>query len=190
MNIPSRYMPRAIRKTPAAGTWLILALLVLAGATIAALSRPVMTGLGAAVVVALVLWGAGAVRREKARLAALADTRRGETICQFARSFDARAVDTWVIRAVYEQVQGLLHSTYASFPLRASDRLQDLGIDTDDIEMELAVSLSKSTGRSLDKPKANPFFGTINTVSDLVMFFNAQPLVVERRRSDLSIKSN
>ncbi len=189
MNIPSRFMPRATRQGPLPGVWLLLALTVLGGAAISALAHPAMTAMAAAVVAAVVCWGVVSVRNEKARLAALAESRHGETICQFARSFDARAVDTWVIRAVYEQVQSLLHSTCASFPIRASDHLQDLGIDTDDIEMDLAVSLSDSTGRSLDNPKANPYYGAINTVSDLVMFFNAQPLVVEREHADFRTSS-
>lgn len=55
--------------------------------------------------------------------------------------------------------------------------------------MDLAVSLSGATGRSLDNPKANPHYGAIDTVSDLVMFFNAQPLVVEREHADLRTSS-
>jgi hypothetical protein len=39
------------------------------------------------------------------RLAGLAVGRPGESICTFARSFGRRAADTWVIRAVYEELQ-------------------------------------------------------------------------------------
>ena len=38
-------------------------------------------------------------RREALRLA---QSRAGESICQFARSIDCRRVDTWVVRAVYD----------------------------------------------------------------------------------------
>jgi hypothetical protein len=185
MHIPSRLMRRASRPEPIPGLWLVLALPLLGVAGLSALSHPIGTAVVMATVVGLVCWGVVAVRRQRARLATLASSRRGETICQFARSFDRRSVDTWVIRAVYEQVQGLLHSTCTSFPLRASDRLQDLGIDIEDIEMDLAVSLSESTGRSRDNPEENPFYGQINTVSDLVMFFSAQPLFAERRLASL-----
>ena len=184
MNVSSRFMHRPRRPGPVPGLWLVLALLLLGGAAIAALSHPATTAVAMGILLVLVCWGTVSVKREKARLAAIADSRQGETICQFARSFDTRSIDTWVIRAVYEQVRNLLHSTCPSFPLRASDRLEDLGIDTDDIEMDLAVSLSESTGRSLDQPQTNPFYGAISTVSDLIMFFNAQPLVVDRTLAD------
>lgn len=44
-------------------------------------------------------------RREALRLARMAQGRAGESICQFARSIDCRRVDTWVVRAVYEELQ-------------------------------------------------------------------------------------
>jgi hypothetical protein len=44
-------------------------------------------------------------RRYKAQLRKLAESRAGESICEFARCFERHQVDTWVIRAVYEQLQ-------------------------------------------------------------------------------------
>jgi hypothetical protein len=43
-------------------------------------------------------------RKRRARLAALAQARQGESICQFARAFNLRDVDAWVIRAVWDTV--------------------------------------------------------------------------------------
>jgi hypothetical protein len=95
---------------------------------------------------------------------------------QFARDFDTRAVDTWIVRAVYEQVQGQLKHVHPAFPVRASDRLkEDLHLDDDDLDMDLAVQVEQRTGRSLDETKANPLFGKVKTVRDLVLFFHAQP---------------
>jgi len=71
----------------------------------------------------------------------------------------------------------LLGSDRAGFPLRASDRFDVLGLDEEDIDMDLADSVSCRSGRSLDDAKANPYFGKIATIADLVMFFNAQPLI-------------
>src|SRR5689334_16448601 len=66
------------------------------------LSRPLLAVPLLAVGTALTLFG---VKREKRRKHLLIAARDGESICQFARSFDRHRVDTWVIRAVYEQLQ-------------------------------------------------------------------------------------
>jgi len=119
------------------------------------------------------LWSAYANRRETRRLQALADARAGDTICHFARSFDTRNTDTWVIRAVHEELQ-LLLAPCVAFPIRASDVLLDeLRIDSDDLE-DLIVDVAERTGRSLDRAEHNPFFGKVRTVRDLVSFVDAQ----------------
>jgi len=143
--------------------------------------HPVLTTLAVATFALLVIVSG---KNEKRRLAALAETRPGESICEFARAFERRSVDTWVVRAVYEQVQELLRPSYDGFPVRADDLLtEDLGIDMDDVEMDLAPVLAERTGRSLDRTESNPFFGKLSTVADLVHFFSLQPLVAMRERS-------
>jgi hypothetical protein len=100
----------------------------------------------------------------------IAKEREGESICQFARGFDCRTVDTWIIRAVYEQYSG-------RFPLRPSDRLEeDLGIDGEDLLFD-ARDIAQRTGRSLDECESNPMFGNVKTLRDMVMFFHHQPLL-------------
>ena len=69
--------------------------------------------LASAAVVALVIaatWKT--VRSERARLLRMASSRNGECLCQFARSFDTRAVDTSVIRAVRDSIQHSLDFTH------------------------------------------------------------------------------
>src|SRR5471032_295887 len=107
MRPPSRFMPKLAR--PKAGLlaralfWVVLtglgcwAFATHPGCTSAVLSFLVVT---------LVLDSS----LQRRRLRALAAQRSGESICDFARSFDARAVDTWVIRAVYEALQDYLAS--------------------------------------------------------------------------------
>jgi hypothetical protein len=103
--------------------------------------------------------------------------RHGESICTFARSFDNRHTDTWVIRAAHQELQQLLKSYVPHFPVRASDSLlQDLHMEDDDVE-ELIAEIASRSGHSLDETESNPFFGNIHTVSDLVLFINAQPHV-------------
>lgn len=114
-------------------------------------------------------------RAQRDSLCRLAMERRGESICQFARSFDTRAVDTWVIRAVYDTLQQDLHDMHPAFPVRASDLLQDLLCDPDDLDMHLADELARRSCRSLNNPQANPLYGKIRSVGELVLFLNAQP---------------
>jgi hypothetical protein len=113
--------------------------------------------------------------RFKARLRKLVESRAGESICEFARSFERHKVDTWVIRAVYEQLQEYLGGD-PPVPIRATDRLKDdLPVDMEDVEMDLAFQISQRTGRSLRNTIANPYYARVKTVEDLVLFFNAQP---------------
>ena len=106
----------------------------------------------------------------------VARARTGESICEFTRAFDARRVDTWVIRAVYERVQQELRPVCPSFPVRASDRLkEDLRLDDDDIDLDILPDVISRTGRSMEDHKRNPLYGKVTTVADLVTFFTAQP---------------
>ncbi|TXI90954.1 MAG: hypothetical protein E6Q34_08120 [Burkholderiaceae bacterium] len=114
--------------------------------------------------------------REDQQLLALAALRVDDSICEFAREFDCRKVDTWIIRAVYEQLQMRLRHLHPAFPVRADDRLkEDLFLDDDDLEMDLVHEIEERTGRSLKDFSANPCRGKVVTVSDLVLFFQAQP---------------
>ena len=105
------------------------------------------------------------VRRR--RDATIARTRDGESICHFARSFDFRKIDTWIIRAVYEAFS-------ERYPIRAEDSLlEDLLMDDEDLEFDVAA-VADRVGRSLDDAERNPFV-RLETVRDLVMFLQHQP---------------
>jgi hypothetical protein len=132
----------------------------------------------------LVLFAASETDLKKRRLALsrLAATREGQSICEFARDFDARHVDTWVIRAVHESLQAELSHFHPGFPVRASDRLlEDLQLDSDDLDMVVAVEVEQRTGRSLENVQNNPYYGRVKTVGDLVLCFQAQPADTTRR---------
>ncbi len=184
MNSPSRLMPKVRQQARSLPAWAALgafALLSFGCLGYFWFVHPALTTLAVAVLALLVIVSA---KNEKRRLAALAEKRHGESICEFTRAFERRSVDTWVVRAVYEQVQELLRPSYACFPLRADDRLKDdLGIEMDDVEMDLAPAVAERTGRSLDHTESNPFFGKLSTAADLVRFFSSQPLVAVRKRS-------
>lgn len=101
--------------------------------------------------------------------------RADATICHFARAFERRTVDTWILRATYEHL-----SQSHGKPIRADDRLDLLDIDPEEIDFEIA-GIADHCGRSLDHPDANPFFESITTVRDLVLFLNHQPMLAATR---------
>lgn len=92
------------------------------------------------------------------------------TICHFARTFERRSVDTWILRATYEQL-----SESHGQPIRADDHLLDL-LDAEEIDFDVA-ELAARCGRSLDQPAANPFYENLTTVRDLVRFLDHQPML-------------
>lgn len=116
---------------------------------------------------------------EQRRMKRIALSRPHVGICEFARSFNCAETDTWVIRAVYEELGAYLSSNNAPFPLLASDNLfsnYSLNIESLDLQ-EVAEAAAARAGRSMKDTAANPYFDKVNTVSDLVHFLNAQPRV-------------
>ena len=91
-----------------------------------------------------------------------------------ARSFDTRAVDTWVIRAVHDTLQRELESDRPAFPTRASDHLEAILSDPDDLDLNLVPEVARLSGRWLDDAARNPHYERVWSVADLVMFFNEQ----------------
>ena len=113
------------------------------------------------IVVGMTLYGEWQDSREAKR-------RSGESICSFARSFDCRVIDTWIIRGVYEEFSW-------SYPIRADDSFaEDLGIVDEDFE-EGVIAVAKRIGRSLEDAESNPMFDKLSTVRDLVLFLQHQP---------------
>ncbi len=111
----------------------------------------------------------------------MADKRQGLSICQFARQFSPHTVDTWVIRAVWNTLQGNGYIDYP-LPLKASDKLDDdldLVNDADELE-ELVEDIAARCGRDLCGIEDNPFL-PVTTVGSLVSVLNAQPMTQERR---------
>jgi hypothetical protein len=109
----------------------------------------------------------------KRRLQRMIKERKNDSICRFARSFDYRRIDTRIIRAVYEEA-----CDWTSFPTRISDDFdKDFHMDPEDLE-DMAQIIAHRAQRSLDDYKKNPFYGQVNTVKGLVLFFLHQPLRV------------
>lgn len=127
--------------------------------------------------------GAAVTKREKRRYEALARSREGVSICQFARSFDLRQTDTWIIRATYQELQQWLQPYVAAFPVCASDGLfSDFHLEADELD-DLLQDIAARSGRSLEKAEDNPWYGSVHTVKDLVAFISAQAATSCRQAS-------
>jgi hypothetical protein len=170
-------MPKYLPVKTGRMLWVYLAALA-AGLLYALVSAPVGTAVFALLFFGAFLMARSEKRRDEEHLRCLAGEREGESICEFARGFDTRQVDTWIVRAVFEQLQCQLNHIHPSFPVRATDRLkEDLHLDDDDLDFDIAKEVEQRTGRSLNGSSANPFFGKVETVADLVMYFQWQPNV-------------
>jgi len=112
-------------------------------------------------------------KKTKAKFSLLAKERREISICEFARSFNTKKIDTWVVRAVYEQIQEYV----PTIPIKENDTLFELlEIDEEDLEFDILSEISQRTGRSLEGLEDNDYFKNLKTVGDLVYMFNEQPL--------------
>lgn len=109
----------------------------------------------------------------------LARQRQGLSICQFARSFDYRRVDTKIIRAVYNGFQQQISFGITGFPVMATDDIAKIYFWEDEELHDFAQELAMQTGRSWDLAENNPLYGKVNTVKDLVLFLNYQPKLVQ-----------
>lgn len=124
-------------------------------------------------VLAVLVW-VGMYRRRR-WFRTLAAAREGENLCSFARSFGRREVDTWVVRAVHEQLQEELRCSGGVCPIRGSDRLdKDLRIDMETVEEMLPV-IAQRTGRRIEDTRQNPWYDKVHCVADLVHFVDALP---------------
>jgi hypothetical protein len=143
-------------------------------------SSPKLVLLGVAALLGLFAIAHHQAKRDEVKLHALASARSGQSICEFTRDFDYRSVDTWIIRAVYEQLQSQLTHIHPAFPIRADDRLkEDLLLDDDDLDLDVAQEVEARTRRRLDGAIGNPYFDKVKTVRDLVLFFQSQPREVD-----------
>jgi hypothetical protein len=111
------------------------------------------------------------------RFRRLARKRTGLTICQFARSFDFRRVDTKIIRAAYEGLQEWAGGGVKNFPVMASDDIAGLYRIEDEELDDFAKELAHKLGRDWNDHEKNPLYGKVITVRDLVLFLNFQPKV-------------
>lgn len=171
MRTPSRRMPKFVRRPVTWAGWLVQGFIV--AAIIGFFwSAPKALYFVPFIIIGFLL----EARHQRWRLQRMAKERAGESICTFARSFDCAATDTWVIRAVYEQLQTYLQADVAVFPLQREDNMvKQLGVDPEDLCYDIMDEIATRTGRSLEDTGQNPYWDKMETVGDLVQFFLHQP---------------
>jgi hypothetical protein len=172
MKVASRFIPAAMNSPLKPVRWLVLAGLV-ALILYCAWLHPAVVGIVLAATIVFSIWWNQATRRSLQRLA---ESRKGETISEFVASFDAGNTDTWILRAVYEELQAYLAPHFPAFPVRAEDDLcRDLKIEQPHLDFDIARRVLERTGRSLDGAQLNPLYGKVRTVRDFVNFVADQP---------------
>lgn len=103
--------------------------------------------------------------------------RQGEDIGTFVHALPIRELDAWVVRATYEELSADLKTGQEPFPLRPSDRFDDLYINVDDLEDGLLPVIAARCQRSLTDLEKNPRLQTLETVEDLIQMLMLQPKV-------------
>lgn len=171
MKPPSRYMPKFKEAPTNAIGWVFLTFLL--GLLLWLVWTVPYLLLLIPIYFVMAFWE----RRKRTRhFSILLKERQSDSICSFSRYFEYREVDTWVIRAVFEQLQNYLNPERENFPIRPTDDVFiDLKIDEEDFEFDLVEEIAQRTGRSLEDAESNPYYGKANIVENLVYFFNEQP---------------
>lgn len=170
MKQASRFMPKYEPK--AANKPALIGLLLLTAAIV--VYQPIYLVIITGIALLALTWSKFEEPKIKKHFADLYEERKSLSICEFAREFDSRAVDTWIIRAVYEQLRAAL-PTNEKMPIKASDNLSDtLKLDEDDLDLDLVEEIAQRTGRSTENFEMNPYYGKVTTARDLVLFFNHQ----------------
>lgn len=134
--------------------------------------------------VAALLWCFNLLDRRFRRK--LASSRVQESICTFARSFDRREVDPWLLRAAYEELSQSLAVDGCPTPIRAADRWEkDLKIDGEDM-WDLVMVIAVRAGRDLEGVEQNPYWPSVQkdcTIRDLISLLQHQPKKKETKQS-------
>ncbi|GGC03294.1 hypothetical protein GCM10011352_31890 [Marinobacterium zhoushanense] len=102
---------------------------------------------------------------------------RGEAnICEYARSFDFRNVDTKIMREVWNELQNFLGQYNGKpFPLKANDLFdKTYNMDPDDLD-DIYWSVADRLGIDTENPETNPYFNKVTSVKNLVLFLHHQP---------------
>jgi len=158
--------PLAALRKMTLGDWVIGAIVATAVVWFVVIAPPPLNWMtaGAFILVALL------TALHHRRLKRIRAERKEESICTFARTLPAKAHDTWIIRAVYEEIHQQVEA-----PIRPSDNLRRFwGIHGEDID-DAVMRIAHRAGRSMADTPKNPWFDRVTTVADLISFLEHQP---------------
>ncbi|MFV9657329.1 hypothetical protein ACNFCK_20780 [Pseudomonas sp. NY15366] len=112
------------------------------------------------------------------KLKKLSLARGDANICEYARSFDYRVVDTRIMREIWNEVQKALGNPNGKpFPIKADDLLEETyNIDPDDLD-DIYWKIADRLGIDTQNPEENPLFNKVTSVRNLVMFLHYQSQV-------------
>ncbi len=108
----------------------------------------------------------------------LATERGSPNICEYARSFDYRNVDTKIMREVWNEIQASLGNyNKESFPVRADDLFtKTYNMDPEDLD-DIYWDVADRLGIDTENPESNPYYEKVTSVKNLVLFLHNQPKV-------------
>ena len=127
-----------------------------------------------ALVLVIVIW----MVIDHYRMKKIAIERGNPNICEYARSFDYRNVDTKIMRAVWNEVQlNLGNYNGKPFPVKAEDMFEETyNMHPDDLD-DIYWSVADRLGIDTEQPENNPYFNKVTSVKNLVLFLHNQPRI-------------
>jgi hypothetical protein len=169
MKTFSRWMPPAVEEAASIRAKVVFAAVVACLALLLVYS-PKARGVS----ILILVFGGLIYIRQRRSAKRLRSARPLDDIGTFARALDRRSpeFDPWVVRAVWDGVQS--YCTVAGrTPIRPSDRL-DSYVDPEDWINPLAVDAAKRSGRTTQGLEANPVFGGLVTIEDMIRLLSTQ----------------
>ena len=170
----SRWMPPEPEPLSTAPGWVVVVAIII----LPQLAGAVFTRGGKYMLVLLPLFCLASEMERRRRLRRLVAERSQEDIGTFAQAFARRGepFSPHVVRAVWDALEPYVSFMGSRVPVRPADRVnEDLHIDWDDIDLILSEAAERSD-RSIDRIEANPWYGRVYTVGDMVRLLSVQPL--------------
>lgn len=127
------------------------------------------------IVIAIIFVGIIFTVANHLRIKKLALSRGEPNICEYARSFDFRKVDTKIMREVWNEVQSALGTfNNTPFPIKADDLFNETyKFDADDLD-DIYWAVADKLGIDTENPQLNPYYNQVTSVRNLVLFLHHQ----------------
>lgn len=136
------------------------------------------------IIIGLIIAGAIYTIIEHRRMKKIAVERGEPNICEYARSFDYREIDTKILREVWNELQKCLGKLEGKpFPIKADDMFKaTYNLDPDDLD-EVYWAVADKLGIDTENPENNPYWNKVTSVKNLVLFLHNQPRLKAHNKS-------